>query len=182
MTSHVYLVASLPTLLPDRAPSLSVDDFLALCSRHVSSREFDQLAGAQIEDHETPPATAVYAAWRAFDADLREQLLLLRAGALGWDAAEFTRRDRPLPVTDPVRAAFEESDPRRAERALFELRWRFLDELDRAHFMRLESLLVYTLKLQLIEQRRAASAERGEQVLDEIRRGFAEQLPGWNPW
>ena len=181
MTSHVYLVASLPTLIPDRAPSLSVDRFLALCRRYVSPREIEQLAGARIEDHETRPETPVYAAWRAFDADLREQLLVLRAGALGWDATEFTRRDQPVPVTEPVRGAFEAPDPLRAERKLFQLRWRFLDELDRAHFMRLENLVVYALKLQLIEQLLAASRERGERALDGIRRGFAAQLPSWDP-
>lgn len=180
MASHVYLVASLPTLLPHPARRLSVDEFLALCRRHLSSRDFERLAGAQIEDHETPPATPVYAAWRAFDADLREQLLLLRAGALGWNAAEFSRRDQPVLVTEPVRAAFEASDPRGAERALFQLRWRFLDELDRAHFMRWENLVVYTLKLQLLDQLLAASQERGEHALDSIRRGFAAQLPSWD--
>lgn len=157
-----------------------MDGFLSLCRRFVSSRDFEQLAGARIEDHETPPAAAVYAAWRAFDADLREQLLLLRAGALGWDAAEFTRRDQPVLVAEPIRAAFEASDPRGAERALFLVRWRYLDELDRAHFMRLENLVVYTLKLQLLEQLMAASQGRGEQALDGIRRGFAAQLPSWN--
>lgn len=180
MTSHVYLVASLPTLMPDLAPGLSVDEFLALCQRHISPREVEQLAGARIEDHETYPTTPVYAGWRAFDADLREQLLILRANLLGWDAAESTRRDQPVLVTDPVRAAFQASDPRIAERALFQLRWKYLDDLDRAYFMRLENLVVYALKLQLIEQRMAATREHGAQVLDGIRRGFAAHLPSWD--
>lgn len=167
--------------MPDGAPSLSVREFLAVCRRHVSPPEFEQLASARIEDHETPAATPVYAAWRAFDADLREQLLVLRATALGWDAEEFTRRDEPVLVTELVRAAFEAPNPLHAERMLFELRWRCLDELDRAYFMRLENLLVYALKLQLIEQRLAASRERGQRALDAIRGAFTAQLPSWDP-
>lgn len=179
MASHIYLVASLPTLMPDRAPSLSLAEYLEICQRHVTPFEFDQLVGARIDDHETPAGTPTYGAWRDFDGDLREQLLVLRALALGWDAASFTRRDRPVPVTEPVRAAFEEPDPLLAEQAVFRLRWKFLDELDRAHFMRSENLIVYGLKLQLIEQLLAASQERGQRKLDEIRCSFAATLPDW---
>lgn len=179
MSAHYYFVASLPTLQPDVEPELSTGEFLTLAQRYVGERDFERLTNAKLDDRESPPATPVYAAWRAFDADLREQLLGLRAAKLGWDAAAHTRSESPVFTTEETRAIFDEPDPLRAERRLFRLRWRFLDEIDRAHFMRLENLVVYALKLQLIEQLLAMSPERGRESLDTIRGRLADELPNW---
>ena len=178
--NYYYLAASLPTLVPNEEPGMTVEGFLSVSRRYVGDRDFERITQARIEDHDSQPSSDVLAAWQEFDLNLREQLLALRAPTLGRSGEEFTRCEYPVFVNDQVRNVFDESDPLRAERRLFFMRWMYLDEIDRSFFMRLENLIIYVLKLQLINQWNAMSDERGNQVLKLIRSGFGDQLPTWD--
>jgi len=181
-THYYYLAASLSTLTPDCRPPLSNEEFLILCHQHVSSRDLKHLIDARIDDFVNQPTNAVTITWKVFDSNLREQLLNLRAPSLGRKISDFSRSewDQTIFTTEAVRAVFELSDPLEAELALFDLRWRYLSEIDQLHFMCLENLIIYTLQLQLIESRHAMNQEYGISTLNAIRHDFSNQLPVWN--
>jgi len=179
---YYYLAASLPTLTPDQGCALSNDEFLHLCSQHVGPRDFRHLIDARIDDFSNQTANPVTASWRTFNMDVREQLLILRAPVLRWNTCDFSRSDKNITVLikDEIRSIFEQNDPMKAESALFDLRWLFLDEIDRLYFMCLENLIVYSLKIQLIEGRKEMTPECGGATMTAIRQKFADQLPTWN--
>ena len=78
---------------------------------------------------------------------------------------------------DAAQAAFEEENPLTAELVLFRTRWSFLDELAAETFMTLDNLVVYLLKLRLLESRAALSIDAGRQALSDLRRAAETEVP-----
>ena len=58
--------------------------------------------------------------------------------------------------------------PLEKEKRLYEARWRYLEELGTNIFFTLESLIVYYLKLQLLEKLEQFDRERGEEKFSAI--------------
>ena len=173
---YYYFVASLPTLKPDEAPRMSSIRHLELCGRYLTSEHLAQLRNA-VWDRLAPKSdNRTIAQWQAFEIGLRNQLAILRARVRGEDVLPHLREvPRPTVVIPRVRAAFDAGDPLSVERRLFEIRWRFLGWLDREHFMSLDSLIIYRIKLQLLERRASMNRDAGNEALHDVRAG-AERI------
>lgn len=166
MTQHYYLVASLPMLFFDEAPPLASPAWLALCREHLAAAEYALLArvsfaapGAREGD---PAAWRAYASW---ETALRNELATARAQRLGLEPSPFLR---PAPFAAGMAAIVKEAlaagTPLAVETALDRQRWSRLEELEAGTGFDLGRLVVYRLKLLLLERRARFRPEPGREA------------------
>ncbi len=170
MTQYYYLVASLPLLLFDDPPPLSSQAWLDLCREQVSPSEHSLLLRVGSGDLAPRPGDHdVWQAYSSWETALRNELTLLRAQRLGLDPEPFLR-SAPFYADLPAiaREALDAGTPKAAETELDQRRWSRLDELESGTQFDLGKLIVYRLKLLLLERKARFRPETGQ-------RAFAEQ-------
>jgi len=180
-TAYYYVLATLPHLrLGDAAP-VAGNAVRALCRDWLPAADLRALQAVLDEvdaadDMDSKPETdGPVAAWRAYDTALRNALVAARAARRGLDAAPYLRAADPLDAY--TRALVQEcvklDDPLKAELALDQARWAFLDNLCAAHAFDFTVLLGYLLKLRLLERWQALNAEAGAAFLDSLLTGVS---------
>ena len=167
--NYYYLVASLPVLKLDGNVRMTSEFFLELCTEHVRIHDYEIIKHAIIDDFSNVLPNTVFEKWQAWERDIRNQLVLLRPQRLELDSALFLRGNKDSIIISPdVRKIFEAPSPIAAENLLYNLRWCFLNELEIGHYFDCNTLILYYLKIQLIEKRQRLTQENGERQLQEL--------------
>lgn len=144
MDTHYYIVSLLPTLFFGREAGISIEGFLEESGKWMSEKEFEKLSAVDINDFSIGKTDAkVMRQFKNFEAGLRNDIA-------SWRKAQ--KRDLDYkPETFPP-SILKEGNPLDAEMKLMELRWNFLEELEREHYFDLGTLILYYLKLQLLQR------------------------------
>ncbi|MBN1621697.1 MAG: DUF2764 family protein [Endomicrobiales bacterium] len=161
---YYYLVSSLPLLKINEEPSITSSDFIGLCEPWVGKKDLSMVSGASIEEPFLKgPSHEVLRRWSDFEKNLRNTLVVSRAKKLGLEVKHFTRSGDDLDgaLEQKVTEISQERSPFTAERKLIGLRWNFLDMLESDHHFDAGYLIIYFLKLQLIERLNRFTKERG---------------------
>jgi hypothetical protein len=169
LTQYYYLVASLPLLLFDDPAPMSSPAWLDLCRDQVPEDDHALLSRVGFDVPEPRPGDPdVWQAYCAWETALRNELTLLRARRLGLDPEPFLR-SAPFFTDLPAiaREALETGTPRTAETALDRRRWSRLDELESGTQFDLGKLIVYRLKLLLLERKDRFRPGTGRKVFSE---------------
>ncbi|HRZ13966.1 MAG TPA: DUF2764 family protein [Candidatus Omnitrophota bacterium] len=153
MSAYYFLMASLPMLHFGAKPPFSFQRFLQTCQDAVGEKDLqavrvcarDILAGQ-------PPEHALLRQWLAFEIELRNELVKIRASRKKLDPASYLRPDGSGDIAVYHSAMNSHRIPSLIESELFldQERWRKLDELAAGHFFDLEALLVYALQLRIL--------------------------------
>lgn len=146
MVNYYYLISSLPMLFFGARPPFNSEGFLDKCREFVSENDFAVLRGES--------ESVFLRRWEDFDADLRNELVKIRAHRRHIDAHKYLRQERYVSV-DTVSAAVAVSrNPLilDSEKSLDQIRWDFLEDLAQGHYFDLEFLLIYGLKLRILEK------------------------------
>jgi len=153
---YTYFISSLPMLQFGNPPGLTLNDFLSRCVEFIPGRD-----AALIKEALSPDGYALNAfgpvtllKWREFDLALRNELVKARALRKKVDPAGFLRNDThfDMNITHIAQAALRHTSILEAERYLDLERWKALDEISRGHYFDLDFLLVYGLKLAILER------------------------------
>ncbi len=176
LTQYYYLVASLPLLFFDEPPPFSSRTWLELCREQVA--EDDHALLSRISFDALRPHANDHALWRsyaAWETALRNELILQRAQRRGISPDPFLR-EAPFYSGLPalVKETLDAGTPMAVEVALDRRRWSSLEEFETATQFDLGRLIVYRLKLLLLERKshfqhepgREAFAQEYTQVLD----------------
>lgn len=153
MDKYYFLVAELPSLFFGREPGISIEKFLEEAENWMDRRDYQVLLRVALNDWDSSqPLNPVYDMFRQYEQKLRSDIALWR---------EAQKRDQEYkPVSFPV-ALIKEGNPLEVEIRLLELRWRFIDELEREHHFDLGFLIIYYLKLQILRRYFTFNKERG---------------------
>jgi hypothetical protein len=166
LTQYYYLVASLPMLFFEEAPPFNSRAWLDLCREQVS--ESDHALLARITFHELRPRPGDPSVWQAYsswETALRNELAVQRAQKLGLNPDPFLRQTRfhsGLPAI--IKEALGAGTPMAVETALDRRRWSCLDELETGTQFDLGRLIVYRLKLLLLERKSRFRPEPGREA------------------
>jgi hypothetical protein len=181
LTQHYYLVASLPLLLFDDPPPFSNAAFLQMCREQLTDDDYVLLARISFDalrPHPGDPAAgSAYSAW---ETALRNELAVQRAQRLGVSPDPFLR-EAPFYVGLPalVKEALGAGTPRAVETALDRRRWSYLEELEAGTQFGLGRLVVYRLKLLLLERKALFRPEPSRRSFSE---GYARVLGDAAAW
>jgi len=173
-----YTIASLPMLSYDEHPVLKVADYLADCHKWLKPAEWDLFSSASlIPDSRMESESSVADEFRKWEISLRNELVLLRASAMGLDAEEFIEKSERYPDTASLAShAFKQESPMDAEDALNRGRWQFLENLKVGHFFDLDFLILYSLQLQILERKSCFDEETGFARYQEIYQNILNQM------
>ena len=178
MKQYYYAVSSLPFPDFDSAPLLTVSEFLDICRSTLSERDFEILNSVNLNgikgfDFSLP----VLKKWLSWEGTLRNEIVKLRADSLDMEtdaymyAVESNTEAPGLAVN-----AYKLESPLLAEETLDKARWQFLDELESGHYFDLEKLIVYLLRLQILERRAKFTIENGNENFQKIYENIKEAV------
>jgi len=157
MSYYTYLISSLPMLNFSAKPPFSLEVFFAKCNGLIADADIEILRNACYKDIDFLNATASGSArqWVSFELALRNELVRLRAKGKKIDPAKFVRLpDYPqFQISHMALAAHRNSiHILEAEKILDQHRWDFLEQLSFGHYFDFDFLLVYALKLKILER------------------------------
>ncbi len=151
-----------------------------MCRAQLEPADFELLSRARLAPAGPPPAISlefetlldgeqVVMSWLNWESRLRDELVRSRAQKLEVDGARYlSEAPYATGVYDAAREAVGAASPLEGEEILDRARWRYLEELETGHFFDVARLIVYYLKLQLLERRSLFERERGEQRFGEL--------------
>ena len=170
MSQYYFTVAALPYLDFESTPSISYDDFLSFCESTLDPHDYDLLVSAQLNgslpgDISHPVLTA----WSLFEQSLRNELVKLRAPQRGMDGEKFVKLFIDNTTTPLIaRNSMKQENPEKAEDFLNKERWNFFNELEAGHDFDIGKLIVYSLRLQLLERMNLFDEEKGKNGFQKI--------------
>lgn len=177
MSQYYYTIASLPFLDFDSDPPLTEDEFLAACKNECNKRDFSLLEKTSLIPTDSPARQRLVDRFYAWERSLRNELVLLRAKKKGIDPDKYIQEGEVrLEPVQVARGAFMNESPLASEKILNKARWMYLDQLEVGHYFDLERLLVYKLKLKILEQSAKAKKDRGREMYNTIMQHFENKL------
>lgn len=171
LKSFTYFVSSIPMLHFGAKPPFSFDNFLSLSRRFISTKDIDTISIIL-----NPPGYVndkmplILKEWYSFDTALRNALVKIRASRKHVDSLLYLRKDsyRGVSLDSLAMAAHRAVSVIDAEKTLDRYRWQFLDELVRGHYFDLEFLIVYGIKLLILERWEKINSADKPKLLEEI--------------
>jgi hypothetical protein len=148
----------------------SFERFLALCRDFIPEEDLNILKKISIEDElagkSMQPALNK---WYDFDRSLRNELTKIRASRKHLDPAKYIRGDSysEASVVHIAMSAHRTPSILEAEKVLDQARWQFLNELELGHFFDLDFLIIYALKLLILERWDKINSANKAEALEE---------------
>lgn len=150
MAEYYYLASSLPMLMPDLDPVMSLEDFEEQCSDWLSPEELAVINDLGLVPGGGHAPGSAGARWNDWETCLRNRLARGRSGS-GQELENILREESDCygEIELGVAETLASTDPMEREKMLDALRWRFLDDLETGHTFDFDALCVYKLKLLL---------------------------------
>jgi len=158
---YYYLVASLPYLSYGAVEFPKREVFFAECEKWFTVDDLALLRTADARNPRRYPAAQnefLYR-WGSFDSALRAAL----AEARPKHAVSGEKR-----LSDRMKELFSKETPLAMERHFELIRWSFLDEEERAYHFDLNWLIIYYLKIQILERLTAFNKEKGADMFGKM--------------
>lgn len=153
---YTYLIASLPELHFSTKLPFGLKEFFAKCRDLIPGKEYEILETACGQDGYALARLGFESLnrWINFEIALRNELVRARAGRKKIDPLKFLRLpDEPRAfISHVAMSAYRSTSIVEAEKILDQARWDFLEELRFGHYFDFEQLLIYGLKLKILER------------------------------
>ncbi|MBN1686172.1 MAG: DUF2764 family protein [Spirochaetales bacterium] len=180
MGQYYYAVSSLPHLSFDSETFPSDEQFVALCRENLSKADLRAVLQLDLTDEKLPEA-ALVKKWFGWNSSLQADLAFLRAQGRGKNADEYQNVDRIAGTEEVAREAFAASSPLAAEQVIERGRWSFLDELEVGHYFDLGKLVVYRLRISILERKATFQTDTGRTNFRRIYDAVTEGQIGIQP-
>lgn len=173
MANYYYFVSSLSLLAYDQVPALTPAAFDAMCQEQLSREDYElvhhsHLAGFNNFDN-VKTKNPVLNKWYYWEINLRNELVKLRAQKQNRDAAKYLHQAPYVFGADSIaNEAFNQPQPLATEEVLDQARWSLLGDLENGHFFDIEKIIIYALKLQLLDKKRNRTANQGKEFFDHM--------------
>jgi hypothetical protein len=153
---YTYLISSLPRLNFSAKAPFSLGDFFTKCKNLIPEKEFGILRSLDRQDFYVLDArsAASLEQWANFEIARRIGLVRARAARKKIDPVKFLRLpDSPqAQISRVAMVAYRSTSILEAEKVLDQARWDFLEELNLGHYFDFDCLLIYGLKLMILER------------------------------
>ncbi len=182
MNLHYYLAATLPALPPQAAPKISYAEFMQAAQRLLDENDWRNLSKARLSNFTVEEkGNPVFTRFQLWENDLRNRLAAQRPAARQGGERPNARPAEPCLETVRVsRAAIEAADPLQGEVVQNRARWDFLSSLETGHQFDIEYLIIYALKLQMLERAAAMSPTAGGEAFqaleEDLHRALLEKM------
>ncbi len=176
MAEYYYFAASLPMLRMDREAPLSYDDFMHLASEHLSKRDYSDIQHAVLSGLEGDVSLPVVREWQEYALKLSRAINHARSERLGFSG--YGKGSGEKELDEKARDIVMMDDPLEGERAVLSLYFDFLTSRESGSPFSSAALMIYALKLQILERSRAFDAEKGRRAFDRLYGSIEERIKG----
>lgn len=165
--SYYFLAASLPSLVMDAPPAMTLEGLREAGRTTLSPGDFAALSDVL---DARPNGHPFLCRWQARETQLRNAVARQRASRKHVDASPWLHAHTGFDVSieQGVDAAFQQADPLQREQALDRLRWRLIEELQQSEAFSARAILGYALKLKLALRWGHLSDAHGRDRLDTV--------------
>ncbi|MCD6134064.1 MAG: DUF2764 family protein [Candidatus Omnitrophica bacterium] len=149
MDKYYYLNASLPYLSFPQPPVFRREELLSCAEEWLGKKEQSILQESRFDNFRILPGEPlILRRWKKFEYQLRKELSFWRQKGRKSSGSELTE-------------SLKDKNPLECEYELISRRWEFLDELEEGHFFDFDYLVIYSLKLSLLEYWFSFNKEKG---------------------
>lgn len=150
---YVYIISSLPTLHLEGELPFSFETFLDKCDELIPQKDLEVLKSLRSE-LPSPQKSQTIQKMLEFETLLRNELVRLRAVRKKVVPERYLRPDgyAGISIYHIAQAAQRNPAPLEAEKILDQARWDFLDELSFGHYFDPDFLIIYAIKLLILER------------------------------
>ena len=164
MSEYYYFAASLPMLRMDRAVPMSYKAFMSQAAEHLSPRDYKDLQLAVFSPSEEKASLPIVRDWKSFTTRLQRAVNKARAERLGFSGWECGS-DKEM---DAKAHEIVDMNPLEGERAMLSLCFDFLSSRETGSPFSSSQLMIYALKLQILERSNAFDREKGRAEFDKL--------------
>jgi len=162
----------MPALRFGQPAPFSFDRFLALCEDFIPEQGLKALTKLSLDGEysDSQIDSAAWEKWKEFDTSLRNELARIRAERKHIDPERYLRQAQTASsvISHLAIGAYRNPSILEAKMALDEQRWRMLDEFSFGHYFDLDLLIVYALKLLLLERWDKINNANKELIIEKI--------------
>ena len=167
MAEYYYFASSLPMLVMGKESPISYDEFMEMAGRYLSKKDYESLLSLSTESFEADPSSRIAKEWKVFHDRIETLLVQERASVLGFEGyGKSEGEDKAL--RDRIHSIVSDMDPLEAEKAILAMYFDFLSSCSGGSPFSTETLMIYALKLQLMERASAFSQEKGQTEFDRL--------------
>ncbi|MFH1577861.1 MAG: DUF2764 family protein [Candidatus Omnitrophota bacterium] len=163
MDKYYYLISSLPLLKFSDKPPITAGDFIAESQKWLSETEFALLSKVDINNPgPDEDDTQILKTWKDFEYSIAQELSAYRSAKkknLEYRLSKY--------LSDIVEG---DNNPLVVEKRLLFLKWDFLEEQEAGHFFDLDFLIIYYLKLQILQRQFSFNKEKGKARFEDLSR------------
>lgn len=175
---YYYTVASLPMIFFDSEKFMAGSEFLDVCETTIGEKDFEILKTALLLPVQNMAVSnPLLKSWYDWENTLRSELAKFRAAKKGTDAEKYIGENpSEAGVAEIAREAFIQDSPLESEKILDRARWEYLEMLEAGHLFDIGKLIIYYLKLQLLNRRAMMNKNRGKQEYEKIYSGILAEI------
>ncbi len=151
---YYYLVASLPYLKFQKHPLISKEAFLDECAKWLSEKDKALLESVDFRK-EKKETNELIGKWDEFDKGLKREIARFR------EAKKSGMPEKSL--SDTARSIMAEENPFLVEERFEKTRWDFLLNEELKYSFDINTLIIYFLKLEIMERLSEFNKEKGEE-------------------
>ena len=153
MDKYYYFVAQLPMLFFGKETSITIDYFLEEAQKWLSAKDYNVLLQVDVKNISIEKKDyQVLREYKNFELHLQTDIAM-------WRQAKQLDQDFK-PTIFPV-SYIKEGNPLEVEIKFMEMRWAFIDEMERNFHFDMGIIILYYLKLQLLRRFFTFNKEKG---------------------
>ena len=176
MAKYYYFISSLPMLKMDQDPPFSHQDFLDKAKGLMSAKDYAELSSLSGEDA-GEPKSRLMRKWKDYKSLVLSVLVDQRARKLGLDDSRYKLKGKADGVlSERINRIVNDMDPLRGELEILSIYFDFLSSVPVTDPFSLEILEIYSLKLELLEESRSFSVEKGRSEFNRLFQKLGDDL------
>lgn len=178
MGNYYYTVSSLPYLDFDTEPVITMNEFIGICLSTLAEPDYNTVKSVSLSLADgMNRSVTVIERWISWESSLRNELVKLRSASLGVESGSYIREaDINTEAPGVAVNAFKLESALAAEELINKTRWGFLDELEVSHYFDLEKIIIYSLRLQILERKKMFTVENGDRNFQIIYENIKEAV------
>ncbi|MDP8233791.1 MAG: DUF2764 family protein [Candidatus Saelkia tenebricola] len=157
---YYYLISQLPYLVFGSQDFLNKENFLEQASKWLNKCDFEFLVDLNIGNTFFDNSEdTVIKEYKQFEYSIQETIAKYRTAL---------KKDEDYQLREPLKSVLTEGSPLEVEKKLLYLRWCFIEEIQSTHFFDFGFLILYMLKIQILERLAVFDKEKGRVVFNEL--------------
>jgi len=160
MDRFYYIISQLPMLFFEKESFMTIDIFLMEAKKWLSNRDYRVLSRILIDDTSVEKKDShLWQEYKKFELRFRTDLALWR---------QSVHEGREIKMTGFPVSNVKDGNPLEVEKRLLAHRWHFLEEMEKEHHFDFGFLIIYFLKLQILQRLSLFNKEKGVEVFKDI--------------